>query len=113
MTSEVNVYVQERIQPQHHDVVNYVRRLMRECAPQAGEIVSYGMITWNIGYPIAWLNPAKTHLTFSFREGVNFIDNYRLLKGSGKTARGVQLKSIEGVNQEALREYIRQAVERA
>ena len=71
------------------------------------------MITWNIGYLIAGTNPARTHVTFSFREGVNFIDKYGLLKGSGKTDRGVQLNSIEGVNQEALRDDIAQAVERA
>ena len=61
--------------------------------------------------PNSWINPARTHVTFSFREGVNFIDKYGLLKGSGKTDRGVQLNSIESVNQEALRDDIGQAVE--
>lgn len=113
MANDVDVYVRERVPPAYREVVALVRQLMHDYAPQAEESVSYGMITWNIGKPIAWINPGSSHVTFSFREGVNFNDQYGLLHGSGKTARGVRLTSTEAVNQAALCDYINQAVERA
>jgi hypothetical protein len=47
-----------------------------------------------------------------FTFGVEFDDSYGLLKGVGKHARHVKIKKLADANQDALRYYIQQAVER-
>jgi hypothetical protein len=47
-----------------------------------------------------------------FTFGVEFDDRYGLLKGVGKHARHVKIKKLADANQDALRYYIQQAVER-
>jgi hypothetical protein len=61
-------------------------------------------------WPLAWISPTKKDITFGFRAGAYFDDPYGLLKGTGKHARHVKLKTVEDANGEALRHYIGQAV---
>ncbi|HVE76614.1 MAG TPA: DUF1801 domain-containing protein [Actinomycetota bacterium] len=109
--SEVDDFIQEKVQPELHDVVERIRELMREEAPDATELISYGLPMWKLKYPIAWITPSKREITFGFRHGVSFEDPHGLLKGRGKYARHVKMKNVEAINEEALRSYIRQAVE--
>jgi hypothetical protein len=109
--SPVDEFIAQKIQPEFHDVVALVRRLMAEGAPDATEKISYGMLMWAGNWPLAWINPTRKDLTFGFRAGAYFDDPYGLLKGTGKHARHVKLRTVEGVNLEALRHYIRQAAE--
>ena len=107
----VDEFIQEKVPPRLHEVVAMVRQLMRECAPDATEKVSYGMPMWVAKWPLAWITPNKSYITLGFRAGVYFDDPYGLLKGTGKHARNVKLKTVADANTEALRHYIRQAVE--
>lgn len=107
----VDEFVKDKILPKFHDVVAMLRDLMRELAPQTPEEISYGMPMWKGRYPLAWISSSKNDITFSFTHGVEFDDPYGLLQGRGKHARGVKLRTVEGANQEALRHYIRQAVD--
>lgn len=107
----VDEFIAQKIQPEFHEVVALVRRLMAEGAPDATEKISYGMLMWAGNWPLAWINPTKKDITFGFRAGAYFDDAYGLLKGTGKHARHVKLRTVAGANQEALMDYIRQAVE--
>lgn len=110
--NDVDKFVKDNIAPELRDVANMLRDLMRELASHAPEEISYGMPMWKGRYPLAWISSSKKYITFSFTNGVEFDDPYGLLKGRGKHARGVKLKTVEGANQEALRHYIRQALDR-
>jgi hypothetical protein len=107
----VDEFVAEEVQPEFHEVVALVRRLMRELAPDATEKVGYGMPMWVGRWPLAWISPTKKDITFGLRAGAYFDDPYGLLKGAGKHARHVKLKTVEATNEEALRHYIKQAVD--
>lgn len=104
-------FIQEKIPPQFHDIVAMLRDLMRENAPEATEKIGYGMLMWSGKWPLAWITPGKAGISFGFRAGAYFDDPYRLLKGTGKHARNVKLHKPADVNREALRHYVRQALE--
>jgi hypothetical protein len=108
----VDEFVQSRVLPEFRPVVAMIRELMRECAPQAQELVSYGIPAYKAKRIIAVISPTRKDITFAFTHGIEFEDPYGLLKGVGKVGRHVKIKSVANANKEALRSYIRQALER-
>ena len=111
-TDTVDAFVEEQVLPEFHDIVAMLRALMRECAPQATERISYGLPMWIGNSTLAWISPSKRDITFGFTYGREFEDRYGLLKGTGKHARHVKIRKLADANPEALRSYIRQALER-
>ncbi|GAA4188071.1 hypothetical protein GCM10022252_22690 [Streptosporangium oxazolinicum] len=103
-------FVETKVQPEHREIVETLRTLMKECAPDATEVISRGSPAWQGRKLLAIISVSKTHLTFAFARGAEFEDSFGLLEGVGKTTRHVKLKKPEAVNQEALRDYARQAV---
>jgi hypothetical protein len=108
----VDEFVLEKVRPELLDSVAALRGLMAECAPGAREMMSHGLPMWIDKSTLAWLSPTKKDITFSFAFGVDFEDSYGLLKGQSKNSRFVKIKNVDDLNEEALRYYIVQAVER-
>ena len=106
----VDEFVERKVLPEFRPVVAAIRSLMKEHAPAEIEAISYGIPMYGRKKPIAWINPSKTGVTFGFREGTHFEDRYGLLRGVGKHAKHVRMKSLSDVNKPALRYYIEQAV---
>jgi uncharacterized protein YdhG (YjbR/CyaY superfamily) len=107
----VDDFVELRVMPEFHPVVEMIRDLMKECAPQAKEIISYGYPAYQTQRIVAVISPNKKDITFSFSRGALFQDRYGLLRGAGISSRHVKIKSLARANQEALRYYIQQALE--
>ena len=107
----VDEFVEKKVLPEFRPVVGAIRSLMKEYAPREQEGISYGIPMYGLKRPVAWINPSKTGVTFGFRQGANFEDRYGLLRGAGKQAKHVRMKSLADVNKSALRYYIKQAVE--
>ena len=112
MAEAVDDFVSQNVAPPLQEVVGFLRALMAECAPHATEKMSYGLPMWVDRSTLAWISPTQRDITFSFTYGVTFEDPYGLLRGKAKHARFVKLRTVAGANQAALRDYIRQAVER-
>ena len=107
----VDEFVEAKVPPEFQAVVAAIRGLMKECAPDAQEVISYGMPVYKGTKLFAWINPPKKDVTFAFSRGVQMEDKYGLLKGSAKGgARHVKMKNVAEVNWPALKYYIRQAV---
>ncbi len=106
----VDEFVKSKVQPEFRPIVIAIRSLMRESAPQAREVISYGIPMYSRKKPLAWINPSKTGITFGFRQGVSFEDKYGLLRGSVKHARHLKMRTLKDVNKAAVRYYIKQAV---
>ena len=106
----VDEFVKTKVEPEFRPVVNAVRSLMKEVAPRAQESISYGMPVYAIKKPMAWINAGKTGISLGFREGAYFEDKYGLLRGAGKHAKNVRLKTVDDVNQPAIRYYVKQAL---
>jgi hypothetical protein len=110
MSRAVDDFVKRRMRPEHRGVVALVRKLMRDCAPDATEEVSYDMPVWKANRRFAWLISTQKDVTFGFAQGGEFADRYGLLRGVGKRAKHEKLRSVADTNVTALRYYIRQAV---
>ena len=107
----VEEFIQKRVRPEFHPVVALIRELMKECAPHAREIISYGIPAYRGRNILAVISPTQKDITFAFSHGAQFDDPYHLLKGVGHVSKHVKLKNTDSANLEALRYYIQQAVE--
>ncbi len=111
VNTTVDEFVKTSVLPEHQEIVAMLRSLMRESAPNAKEMLSYNMPVYKGNGFLAWILPSEKHIIFSFKSGVKFEDKYHLLKGVGKHARHVKIKDVKDLNKEALRYYIKQALE--
>jgi hypothetical protein len=104
-------FVEENVAPELRPTVAAIRGLVKECAPDAQEMISYGMPVYKGKNIFAWINPPKKDVTFSFPRGVQIEDRYGLLRGTAKGGtRHVKMKNVGEVNKPALKYYIKQAV---
>jgi uncharacterized protein YdhG (YjbR/CyaY superfamily) len=106
----VDEFVKSKVLPEFRPVVAALRKLMKENAPNAQELISYGIPVYAMKKPMAWINPSKTGVTLGFREGTHFDDKYGLLRGTAKHAKHVRIKNLADMNTAALKYYIKQAV---
>jgi hypothetical protein len=107
----VDEFLEQKVQPEHRETVDRLRNLMREVAPNAEEVITYGILGWRGNLMLAVISPTKKDITFAFSRGAEFEDKYALLKGVGKKSKHVKIKSVQAINHEALEYYIKQALE--
>ena len=103
-------FIQTRVQPQHHEIVALLRKLVREIAPDAEETISYGIPVFKRKKIFAVISPTKKDITFAFSRGAEFEDKYDLLQGVGKVSKHVKIKSLDEANIPALKYYLKQAL---
>ena len=108
--TSVDIFIKARVLPEFQPVVALIRQLMRECAPEAQEVISYGIPAYRIKRIIAVISPTRKDITFAFSRGAEFEDKYGLLRGVGHVSRHVKIKHLSDANMDALRDYIRQAL---
>ena len=106
----VDEFVETRVLPEFRPVVAMLRALMREAAPDAQELISYGIPAYKLKHIIAVISPTKKGITLAFSRGAEFEDKYGLLEGEGKVSKNVRMKSVDEINVEALKYYIKQAL---
>lgn len=106
----VDEYIKEKVRPEDLGMLEQLRNLMRSTAPNANEIISYGVIMWRGKRGLWVINPTKNGLTLSFSQGASFDDPYHLLTGAGKVAKTIWLQQPSDINEEALRFYMTQAL---
>jgi hypothetical protein len=107
----VDEFVERRVLPEYREIVAELRKLMRQCAPDAKEMVAYGIPAYRRKRTLAVISPTKKGITFAFSRGAEFDDRYGLLEGVGKVSKNVRMKNLKEVNKPALRYYIKQALE--
>jgi hypothetical protein len=107
----VDEFVKTRVLLEFRPIVEVLRKLLHKHAPEAREFMSYGVPNYKVARGIAVISPAKTHITLAFSRGADFEDKYGLLEGVGKVSKNVRFRKLKDINEEALRYYIRQALE--
>jgi hypothetical protein len=107
----VDEFIKQKVLPEHREIVNRLRKLMREVAPDTKEEISYGILGWRGNLMLAVISPTKKDITLAFSRGAEFEDKYGLLRGVGKVSKHVKVKNPEEINKEALEYYIKQALE--
>jgi hypothetical protein len=106
----VDQFVKQKVLPEYRDIVAELRLLMHESAPDARELISYGVPMYRQRRTLAVISPTKKGITFAFSKGAGFEDRYGLLEGEGNVSKNVRMKSLKDVNKMALRYYIKQAL---
>jgi hypothetical protein len=106
----VDQFVKARVLPEYRAIVKVLRQLMRTHAPDAEEIMSYGIPAYRCRRIVAVISPTKKGITFAFSRGAEFEDKYGLLEGVGKVSKNVRMSDLKDVNKTALRYYIKQAL---
>ena len=106
----VDEFMKFKVALEHHEIVNELRELMRDLAPDAEEVISYGILAWRGKRVLAVISPTKKDITLAFSQGAEFEDQYGLLRGVGKVSKHVKIKSLQDINKEALAYYIKQAL---
>ncbi|MEA2645006.1 MAG: hypothetical protein QOE92_89 [Chloroflexota bacterium] len=109
--AEVDDFIAANFQPEHLETVAMLRGLVRECAPDSREEVSYKMPVFKRKAIFAWLLPSKRGVTLGFVHGTAFDDPHGLLRGTGKEGRHIKVKDPAAVDPDVLRHYLRQALE--
>ena len=107
----VDEFVERKVLPEYRGIVVELRKLMRDGAPGARELISYGVPIYRQRRTLAVISPTKRGITFAFSRGADFKDKYGLLEGLGKRSKNVRMRSVKDVNQEVLRYYLKQALE--
>ena len=106
----IDEFIKQRVQPEHYEIVEMLRNLMRAVAPDAQEVVTYGILGWRGNLILAVISPTKKDITLAFSKGAEFEDTYGLLQGVGKVSKHVKIKNSNEVNKTALKYYIKQAL---
>ncbi|TDC45021.1 DUF1801 domain-containing protein [Actinomadura sp. KC345] len=110
MGNEIDTYVATKLDPKYTEILASLRTLMAEGAPGAAECLTYGSPAWRGDRILTVISQSKTHLTFAFERGAEFDDEHGLLEGVGKKTRHVKIRTLDGIDEDALRGYISQAV---
>jgi hypothetical protein len=106
----VDEFIQSRVLPDYRDIVAMIRRAMREHAPKAEEVLTYGILGFRIRRIIAVISPTKKGITLAFSRGAEFEDKYGLLEGVGNVSKNIRLSAGDEIPKSALRYYIKQAL---
>jgi hypothetical protein len=106
----VDEFVETKVLPELQPIVAAIRALVKESAPDAQEVISYGMPVYKGNKLFAWISPNEKEITFSFSRGTQMEDKYDLLRGAAKGSRHLKMKTLDDVNKPALKYYIRQAI---
>jgi hypothetical protein len=108
--NSVDEYVETQIAPEFHDTVALIRDLMHENAPDAQAAIKWNQPVWQQKAPMVVIGASKTHVLLIFSRGAEFTDTFGLLEGDGGVSKHVKLTNLASLNQDAIRDYIAQAV---
>ena len=108
--ADVDAFVKTSVLPQFRDIVEQLRQIMREAAPDASEQIAYRIPMWRRRRFFVFLSPTKKDITFGFSRGKEFQDKYGLLRGVGKASQHLKFKTAAEIKPAIVRYYIKQAL---
>ena len=79
-------------------------------APEANEVMAYGIPAFRRKKIITVISPTKSDITLSFTNGASFEDKYQKLAGVGKKSKYIKFKKTEDIDEAVLVYYIKQAI---
>ena len=109
-SAAVDAYV-DQLEGWQREVIERLREVVRESAPEAVECIKWGQPVFEQGGPFAYARPAGSHVTFGFWRGADLDDRAGVLEGSGDRMRHVKLHEADDVDAAVLGVFVRQAVD--
>ncbi len=105
----VDEYV-SRVDPARREVVEVLRRLVLEQAPNASETIKWGQPCYSKNGNLCYIAADVDHVKLGFFRGGDLPDPGGLLEGTGKKMRHVKVRSLDDIPEEGLSSLIREAV---
>ena len=102
--------------PEVREIAYAIRVLLAEVMPNITEvpwghqkIAGYGVGPKKMSEHFCYIGPMKNHVNLGFMYGAELPDPEGLLEGSGKRLRHIKIRSVETVQQPAIRKLIEAA----
>jgi hypothetical protein len=102
------------LKPEQQLIVQALRELVKEAAPEAREAFKWAQPVWEAGGPVCYAKVFPSATNFGFWRGAEIaerIDDTGLLLGDGTKMRYLKLTSVDGIPREPLVRFIRTAVD--
>jgi hypothetical protein len=90
-----------------------LRKMARHTMPRAHEFLYYDAINYSIDDSplgrVCYISPMEKYVTLGFLFGARLDDQHHLLRGSGKRARHVKVRTLEEARNSTLKELVKAA----
>ena len=106
----VDAYI-EGLDGWQHEAAVRLRGIVKSAAPNARESLKWAQPVYEADGPFCYFKAFKSSLNFGFWRGVDLDDPKGLLEGSGDKMRHVKLTGVDGIDEDAFADFVRQAIE--
>lgn len=91
-------------------IADRLRALVLAVAPDAVEEIKWSRPCYSVGGRLfCYLQAEKSWMTLGFQHGASLADPGRLLEGTGKDMRHTKIRSLDGLDEQALTALLKQA----
>lgn len=114
--SDIDIFLHEKVLPEHRDIIAQFRKLIHNEYPQIKEEMRggtekyYSVPVYRLNKILITLSPTKKGITFNFAEGAKFEDKYKSLQGKGNKTLNLRLSGVDQFDKAQLKYYIEQAI---
>ncbi|WP_147676744.1 DUF1801 domain-containing protein [Algibacter pacificus] len=113
----INQFIKDKIKEEHQPIFLKFRSLIKAKFPtlkeemRGGTEKYYGVPVYRHNRIIISVSPTLKGITFSFTDGKQFEDKYKILEGVGKKSLNLRLSDPKDYKDDILEYYILQAIE--
>ncbi len=104
----VTAWVTAKAKGWHGEVVKALLALVTRVVPDATVSIKWGQPVFDLCGPIAWVKPAKAHVSFGFWRGAELTDHAGVLEG-GSRMRHVKITSPTELDAEVITAFLIEA----
>jgi hypothetical protein len=95
-------------------VAEEVRRIILDELPDSDEAIKWSQPTYRVaGKHVAYLTATKKHVSFGLTQGRELDDPGGRLEGGGQQMAHIKLTTLDDIDEEQFRDWLRQAAELA
>lgn len=106
---DVDAWIAALAPPHQAGIVRALIATARKAAPQARLSIKWGQPVFEENGPIAFIKPAKAHVTFGFWRGAQLRDPKGVLEG-GEVMRHVKVRTEADIGKLSVGAFMREAV---
>jgi hypothetical protein len=106
----VEQWIQEKASGWQLAVIQRLVGILREAAPDMTATIKWGQPVFESNGPIAYLRPAKAHVTFGFWRGGEIADPKKLLEGAGDRMQHMKIAGPDQLDAAAIKAMVQEAV---
>jgi hypothetical protein len=101
-------WVEKKASGWQRAVIERLIRLVKRAAPEATLSIKWAQPVFEHHGPMAFIKPAKAHVTFGFWRGAELTDEEGVLEG-GDRVKHVKIASVEALDEKLLSAFVREA----